>query len=98
MWLREFGTTKTKIELAAGCKCQFANGIIQIDSDTEKWQIRYSKLLEQIVLYHKKRTLRRALKPDGGFNLYLCVLFLYQNQLFPVGETGGMDPALLSAR
>lgn len=55
MWLREFGTTKTKIELAAGCKCQFANGIIQIDSDTEKWQIRYSRLLEQIVLYHKNK-------------------------------------------
>lgn len=55
MWLREFGTTKTKIEFAVGCKCQFANGIIQIDSDTEKWQIRYSRILNQIVLYHKNK-------------------------------------------
>lgn len=55
MWLREFGTTKTKIEFAVGCECQFANGIIQIDSDTEKWQIRYSRILKQIVLYHKNK-------------------------------------------
>ncbi len=55
MWLREFGTTKKKIEYAAGCKCKLANGVIKVNSGTENLKIRYSGLLERIVLYHKNK-------------------------------------------
>ena len=55
MWLREFGTTKKKIEYATGCKCKLANGVIKVNSGTENWKIRYSGLLERIVLYHKNK-------------------------------------------
>ena len=55
MWLREFGTTKKTIEYAAGCKCKLANGVIKVNSGTDNWKIRYSGLLEKIVLYHKNK-------------------------------------------
>ena len=55
MWLREFGTTKKKIEYAAGCKCKLADGVIKVNSGTENWKILYSGLLKKIVLYHKNK-------------------------------------------
>ena len=51
-WEQEFNTKKKTLDYF-GCNCELINDIVFIRTSEEKWQIRYSRLYNRLVLYHK---------------------------------------------
>jgi hypothetical protein len=63
-WEQEFNTKKRTLDYF-GCSCELINDIVFISTSEEKWQIRYSRLYNRLILYHKNsKSVRQLWKEE----------------------------------